>query len=222
MTDALSAKAAELFLQAIAALAEHGIPIAMDANDATIAFRDADLSTLNDAFYEAINRQARHLAKQAKINHDVRTKLEALFAAPGFHHVQRNYQFEARREPMRERRRMLMFAQAGSFNVEQTLAEIARVERTLRELDPDDVLALVHALEMSGEENRFSADALDVAFMGSENIIDALATSGCIREESTYAPISEPSTWRHTRLGKLVCKIMVGYANAHRRAEPER
>lgn len=59
-----------------------------------------------------------------------------------FERVRRNYGFEAAREAIDDRRRMLAYADAGSVTLELTVAQIARVERTIRELDPEDVKVL--------------------------------------------------------------------------------
>jgi hypothetical protein len=53
-----------------------------------------------------------------------------------------NYGYEAAREPMDERRRMLAYAAAGSVHHTLTIAQLARVERMIRELDPDDLVVL--------------------------------------------------------------------------------
>ncbi len=53
--------------------------------------------------------------------------------------ILQNYDIENRREATRKRRIMLAHAAAGSLRLDLTIAEIARVERVIRELDPDDV-----------------------------------------------------------------------------------
>jgi hypothetical protein len=61
------------------------------------------------------------------------------------HEAQRvlmNYAEQAYREPIDERRRMLAHAAAGILDVRLTIAQHAKVQRILHELDPDDVLVL--------------------------------------------------------------------------------
>jgi len=52
------------------------------------------------------------------------------------------YQDDAFREPRAKRRLMIAQAAAGSFAAELSLAELARVQRAMRELDPEDIAPL--------------------------------------------------------------------------------
>jgi len=61
---------------------------------------------------------------------------------PEFMRLQQKYLLVASTEVIDERLKMLAAAAAGSANVRLTIAEAARVERKLQELDPDDVKAL--------------------------------------------------------------------------------
>src|SRR5258708_2639838 len=79
--------------------------------------------------------------------------LQALVEDPQFYRVRRNYGFEGAREALDERRRMLTCATAGSITPDLTVAQLARVERTMRELDPDDVKLLnILALTTDADE----------------------------------------------------------------------
>lgn len=53
-----------------------------------------------------------------------------------------NFGLEATRESMDERFRMLTYASAGAFDVTISIAEAARAERVIRELDPSDIMVL--------------------------------------------------------------------------------
>lgn len=61
---------------------------------------------------------------------------------PEFQRILDNYGIEASREAIDERLRMLTHATAGSFSAPMTIAELSRVERILRELDPPDITVL--------------------------------------------------------------------------------
>jgi hypothetical protein len=151
-----------------------------------------------------------------------------------FFWILRNYEFEAQREATAERRRMLAFASAGSVNLELTIAEIARVERTVRELDPHDVLLLRQLAQITdpppppvpramdttneiygpwekscaerAEERRSAADS-------SAPFGEILTSAGCTAItplRNTYGQ-TFPTGIRVTRLGEHVLKIMHGY-----------
>ncbi len=72
--------------------------------------------------------------------------------------VQRNYCFEAMREAIDERRHMLAFAFVGSFFTWATSSastlDLSRAERTIRDLDPDDVRFLADIRNGVEERNR--------------------------------------------------------------------
>jgi len=59
-----------------------------------------------------------------------------------FFFLQANIEIEAFREAMKERRRMLAFAAAGMFSLDLPIPVLARVERVIRELAPEDVKLL--------------------------------------------------------------------------------
>ncbi|MFZ5891261.1 MAG: hypothetical protein ACOY0T_09445 [Myxococcota bacterium] len=73
-------------------------------------------------------------------------RLTELSEDPSFARIRDNYGYEASREAIDERRRMLAFAAAGSVraaaSAKLSIAQLARVERTIRELDPFDVAYL--------------------------------------------------------------------------------
>ncbi|WP_437304800.1 hypothetical protein [Sorangium sp. So ce388] len=123
---------------------------------------------------------------------DLDARIAELSSDPQLRRVYTNFNFEAHREAIDERRRMLAHAAAGLINPEITVERKARVERTLRALDPADILML-HGANLvpgrmrgesllgtpsGGDDNpgRMRADLLLGTPSG-----DVLASSGCVR-----------------------------------------
>ncbi len=71
-----------------------------------------------------------------------RAEYERRTADDEFVAVTANYYRAAHEEPLRERRRMLQFAAAGIGNLSLSVSNLARVQRAIRFLDPEDVIAL--------------------------------------------------------------------------------
>jgi hypothetical protein len=158
-----------------------------------------------------------------------RTRLEALLG-PEFFWVLQNYEFEAHREAIDERRRMLAFASAGSLNLELTLSEIARVERTIRELDPSNVRGLASMAEVPEQpepkqgapttwlqhtEGTAQTRAATLRALGPSG--EVLLAAGCVRTFSVSvaslitSPI-EGALVTHT--GALVLAVLDAYLRA--------
>ena len=178
---------------------------------------------------------AKWLAEQAADLEALRAKLEELTTDPSFARVRDNYGYEASREAVDERRRMLAFASAGSINLELSIGEIARVERTVRELDPADVLLLDQLRtmvdppkpplprELAHASQEFYRDWEKTCAENAERRRDLadshspsgdiLASAGC----TAIAPLRNtwgqtfPTGVRVTQLGEHVLKIMRGY-----------
>lgn len=85
---------------------------------------------------------------QAAFNQTVALAMGDLQNDREFFRLERNYVLEAAREPTDERRRMLAFGAAWSLDPELSMAQLARVERTIRELDPEDVALLKHLADL--------------------------------------------------------------------------
>jgi hypothetical protein len=68
--------------------------------------------------------------------------VDTLLSDRQFFRLERNYEFEAVREVTDGRSRMLAFAAAWSVDPDLTVAQLARVERAIREIDPADVEVL--------------------------------------------------------------------------------
>ncbi len=127
-----------------------------------------------------------------------REKLNEVLEDPGFARVQLNYGYEAAREAIDERRGMLAYAALGAADAGMrgmSIAEVARVERTIRELDPEDVGALAHH-----ERPPIGQPPPDT-----------LVTAGCMM------PILDSGAlqlWRVTKLGEGVLRVMDLYLRA--------
>jgi len=106
---------------------------------------------------------------------DLQDKIDNIAEDPQLLRLLDNFGYEASRETIDERRRLLAHAAAGAMMPELTIAQKARVERVLRELDPEDVVAL-HRI-------RSAADAVlrHKEWSTSGASADALVGSGCVR-----------------------------------------
>jgi hypothetical protein len=135
-----------------------------------------------------------------------------------------NYVDEAYSEPLDERRRMLAHAAAGLANLELSIAELARAQRILRELDPDDAVALYqlhmlpHSLGHSAYE-RFSvrtpgqASAVIALKLWEQGGRESLSTSGCVRILAAGGGfgVGTHEELRLTDTGRLVLKVLHSY-----------
>ncbi|MCC6665008.1 MAG: hypothetical protein IT375_14750 [Polyangiaceae bacterium] len=104
---------------------------------------------------------------------DVDQKIQAALEDPQLPRVLSNFGFEAAREAIDERRRMLAHAAAGIVDPDLPVERKARVERTLRELDPIDVRAL-YGIHLAVRSARYGA-------LFSVPSGDVLVASGCVR-----------------------------------------
>jgi hypothetical protein len=98
-----------------------------------------------------------------------------------FQRVFRNFAYEASREAIAERRRLLAHASAGVLDPFFTIAQKARIERTMRELDPEDVRLLQKVACAASE------DGLEAAYIALHQGGVSTATliaSGCVQPES--------------------------------------
>ena len=123
---------------------------------------------------QATVQHVRRLAEHAADLNELKRRLEELVSDPELARVRDNYGFEAAREAIDQRRRMLTFASVGSINLELSVVHIARVERVVRELDPSDVKLLS---TLSEDWSKTSYEALERAGISG----DALVSSGCVR-----------------------------------------
>jgi len=119
------------------------------------AFREAR-DDVFQLWVAELNVAVRTLHEQARVNEARLAALEAraekLDHDPQFHRVLDNYGYEAAREALDERRRMLAYAAVGQVEPHLSVAQLARTERTLRELDPADVVLLAVLAELGATE----------------------------------------------------------------------
>jgi hypothetical protein len=150
-----------------------------------------------------------------------------------FFWLQSNYKVEAFREARQERTRMLLYAARGSVDMTLTFVDIARTERTLRMLEPDDILFLgklaeheepeVDFMEIAPEKrrqaienhriglNRIRGERLRGADRHSVSL-DALLSTGCIRiDEAPVADVETESELVITQIGRLVLRVLSDY-----------
>jgi hypothetical protein len=159
-------------------------------------------------------------------------RLDELTSDPGFTRVCKNYGYEACREAIDERRRMLAFAAAGSANVDLTIAQLARVERVVREVDPPDVFLLAALKAMPEPERPPPGDhphyrdllekwQVDVhkiregrlsRWNGSQPSGHILAACGCVHIQTTRTLAGgSPSGLIVTPLGEWVLSVLRVY-----------
>lgn len=111
---------------------------------------------------------------------DLDSRLDAVYADPQFGRIFTNFTFEAAREAIDERRRMLAHAAVGIVDPDISVERKARVERTLRALDPIDVLTLYAASRIPGGLDALAPMA---KFLYDAPSGDILASCGCVRME---------------------------------------
>ncbi|WP_437731290.1 hypothetical protein [Sorangium sp. So ce1335] len=164
----------------------------------------------------AAKEQKEHLeAIQCKLD-----AIDALLSDPQFHRIFDNYSFEASREAINERRRMLACAAAGSIDPTMSVAEIARTERTIRELDPQDVLELHRLSKLpsptapgvsnwSDEQSQARLNRYNTLIKSPS--FDALLASGCvyIDHQTGYAGATPDA--EVTSMGHRVLRILRAY-----------
>ncbi|HEY3237576.1 MAG TPA: hypothetical protein VGJ84_22845 [Polyangiaceae bacterium] len=115
------------------------------------AVQDVFKSTLEGWIIEerqATAQMARRLTARETEIRGLDAKLEALASDPCIQHVRKNYAYEACREALPKRRRMLAYASADLLALDLTVEQKARVERTLRILDPAEIelLEILHGM----------------------------------------------------------------------------
>jgi hypothetical protein len=142
--------------------------------------------------------------RQAERLEEFDARLEQRIDDPQFQRVIDNFGVEATREAIDARRRMLAHATANAFNLTLTVAEAARAERVLRELDPEDVFVLQDF--RTGERDPDSP----YARVGLETLIGA----GCISANWGSAPgagMGAVVTFSMTPTGRLVLRLLGSY-----------
>lgn len=113
--------------------------------------------------------QGAKLEELTKQNADLRA--EVARQLPVTARILQRYAEEASREPIDERRRMLAYAAAATFDPRTSEAKKARIERVIQELDPDDVLHLAFRCDVLAVD--------DLPFTGTDE--DDLIAAGCMQ-----------------------------------------
>lgn len=147
----------------------------------------------NDArFREAVELDKQdHLLRKFTYLEETMADLEAQFVDLGakvdvqsddaqMHRLWANFVWESIREATAERREMLAAADAGIVDPTLTIEQKARVERTLRQLDPTDVRALF-GFELIGNADGYLARNELYELWKRLPDGDVLVSSGCMR-----------------------------------------
>lgn len=110
---------------------------------------------------------------------ELEARLHEITTDPQFMRLYDNFGYEAAREAIDERRRMLAYAAAGILDPDMSVERKARVERTLRELDTEDVRVL-YGLSLRPNRALLAGNKSLLRKYGGASA-DALFASGCVR-----------------------------------------
>lgn len=116
-----------------------------------------------------------------------------------------NLGFEAWREAVDRRRAMLGDAALAAIFSELSAAELARVERTIRMLDPEDLDLLI---ELTQLKEPMPATACFVHLRKGHLEGAALEASGCVRVFDGSKPDYDDEAAEITAIGRLVLRFM--------------
>lgn len=122
-----------------------------------------------------------------------------------FRRLQANVEYEALREATDERRRMLAYAAAGLCDPSMPLNLKARIERTLRGLDPIDVATLRRITFLGVLESGATEQDQPIS-------VAALLAAGCIRGRDG-GDWDSSSHVEATALGTEVLKVLSDYSH---------
>jgi hypothetical protein len=188
---------------------------------------------LNEAFFESRNREGfRRFVRHVESTHalvlrevgtlreqieDFDRKLEERKADAEAAGVMWNYVEQATHEPMVERQVMLAHAHASITDVRLSVAEHARFQRRLGEIEPADVIALYAISRTYGRaydgKMIMSESELKYHFWESFPGAEALEASGCVRiiAEGGGAGVGTTNGLRISDFGRLVLRILRTY-----------
>lgn len=140
---------------------------------------------------------------------DLEGKLQTQASDEQYVMVCRNLGFEADREAIDERRRMLEHAAAGLIDPRISIEDKARVERKLRELDPIDVRTLYGISRVVGPR----AERLRHEVWASSGMPgEVLLSAGCLREDLHAGAFGgAPPDLHVTAVGRLVLRAVRGF-----------
>lgn len=139
-------------------------------------------------------------------------ELEERFNDPEYRRVLSSFTLEAAREAMDERMKMLAAATAGSANLKLEIGQAARIERKLRELDPEDVKALWIIYRTIGNVD-LDGTVYGTPLQLKAEVVRRVGTdvleSGLLRR--TWGGFGGGGDIQHTVLGALVLDILEEY-----------
>ncbi len=153
-------------------------------------------------------------------------EIEARAELPELCRILDNYAEGAWREPLRERRRMFAYASAGSVTPALTLAQAARVERTLRELDPEDVVLLHELVERQPVANSIVQTKQTPHGLVAYQKLEAKPVSGYALVAAGCLIIHTPNVWdakqeaHPTPVARLILGVLHTYLAVLRAGAP--
>jgi len=185
------------------------------------AFAKARLEAIEDSTIEVARRTQEQYEDLSRRFANLGALVAAAIEDPAYGRVYVNYTRAVDAEAIDERRRMLEFATAALFDVRLTVAEHSRVERLLRELDPEDVRWLKVIDGSLGSVYRRqsirSPGHLRWLVWCDSPSADALAASGCVRVHHNAGAASTARGYDETevtRMGRLVLRVLRLYVRA--------
>lgn len=155
------------------------------------AARDAEVAARLDAL---------EVAAEDRVSFEER--LVSMVSDAQFVRLQANVEYEALREATDERRRMLAYAAAGLADPSMPLTLKARIERTLRGLDPIDVVTLRRIVRFAPLSNSIEREH-PISFA-------ALISAGCIQSQDSDRWEVGNKT-KSTQLGLEVVRVLGEY-----------
>jgi hypothetical protein len=146
----------------------------LDANERLAREREDLALTWGAELKAAMPEVVARIAVMEERMEELESKLDHTFDDPQVERVFRNFTFEAAREAVDERRRMLAHAAlADVLDLRLTISQKARVERVIRELDPDDVRRLSQVAARAAEGAEGAAVAMKLGTSEAEALLAA-------------------------------------------------
>lgn len=195
----------------------------------------AKLTTVNDESFDRARRdvfedwtieaavrsgeQFEHLRGRIE---NLEARLEERAADPTALRLHANFARAADAEPTPDRQRMLAYADAALVDVSLSVAQLSRVERLLRELDPADVRKLYEIDAVAGTfymSQQQHAESHVRWLVWHQAEADVLVAAGCLRLRRMTIHVrdagpKELDTIETTREGRLVLRVMRPYLRA--------
>lgn len=195
----------------------------------TEGFKEARDEMFREWLVEEKNAVAERFADLMPRVERLEEKVDARGEDTEAHGVYANYASQAYREPIAERRRMLAHAAAAIIEVRLTIAEHARVQRRIDELDPADVLTLyglsrTYGYVFNGQRYTSEKEMRAALLETVPGAGDALIAAGCVRlvggvSGGSYIMTEDSAEPTHpdlliTDIGRLVLRVLRTYCCA--------